>query len=255
MKKSKALFTALLAGGLLLTGCSSAPKEESKASSDVSSTAADSTVMTYQEYKDAALDSEVTVEAYVQAKQSWWEDEGQGKATLYTQNEDGAYFVYNANMTEDEYNKLEEGQKVKITGFKSEWSGETEITDATVTIEDGNWIAPETDVTDLLADESLIDHQNQKVVFKDMTVETIGENGETWLYNYDGSGSEGDDLYFKVSKDGNDYTFTVESYLTGADTDVYKQVKELKAGDTVDLSGYLYWYEGVNPHITAVTVK
>ena len=36
------------------------------------------------------LDSEVTVETYVQAKQSWWED----KATVYTQDKDGAYFVY-----------------------------------------------------------------------------------------------------------------------------------------------------------------
>ena len=37
-------------------------------------------VMTYEEYMAADLDSEVVIEAYVQAKQSWWED----KATLYT---------------------------------------------------------------------------------------------------------------------------------------------------------------------------
>ena len=36
-------------------------------------------VMTYEEYMAADLDSEVVIEAYVQAKQSWWED----KATLY----------------------------------------------------------------------------------------------------------------------------------------------------------------------------
>ena len=35
-------------------------------------------VMTYEEYMAADLDSEVVIEAYVQAKQSWWED----KATL-----------------------------------------------------------------------------------------------------------------------------------------------------------------------------
>ena len=29
-------------------------------------------VMTYDEYVDAELDSEVVIEAYVQAKQSWW---------------------------------------------------------------------------------------------------------------------------------------------------------------------------------------
>ncbi len=43
--------------------------------------------------------------------------------------------------------------------------------------------------------------------------------------------------------------------LTGADTDVYKAVKNLKVGDTIDMEGFLYWYEGVNPHITKVTVK
>ena len=32
-------------------------------------------------------------------------------------------------------------------------------------------------------------------------------------------------------------------------------VKNLKIGDTVDMEGFLYWYEGVNPHITSVTVK
>ena len=38
-------------------------------------------VMTHDEYLAAAVDDEVTIETYVQAKQSWWED----KATFYTQ--------------------------------------------------------------------------------------------------------------------------------------------------------------------------
>ena len=29
----------------------------------------------------------------------------------------------------------------------------------------------------------------------------------------------------------------------------------LNAGDKVDIEGFLYWYEGVNTHITAVTKK
>ena len=48
-------------------------------------------VMTYAEYVAAELESQVTVETYVQAKQSWWED----KATVYSQDKDGAYFLYN----------------------------------------------------------------------------------------------------------------------------------------------------------------
>ena len=54
---------------------------------------------------------------------------------------------------------------------------------------------------------------------------------------------------------GQTYIFTVESYLCGNDTDVYKAVEGLKVGDTIDLEGFLYWYNGANPHITSVTVK
>lgn len=208
-------------------------------------------VMTHAEYVAAELDSQVVIETYVQAKQSWWED----KATVYTQDKDGAYFLYNMACSEEDYAKLEKGTKIKVTGYKSEWSGEVEITDATFEIEEGSYVADAKDVTDLLGQDSLIDYQNQFVSFKGLTVEAADDTGAAYLYKWDGSGSEGDDLYFNVSKDGNTYTFTVESYLCGADTDVYKAVKNLKVGDTVDLEGFLYWYEGVNPHITSVTVK
>ena len=210
-------------------------------------------VMTYDEYMAAAVDDEVVIEAYVQAKQSWWED----KATLYTQDKDGAYFVYNAACSEDDYAKLVPGTKIKATGYKAEWSGEVEIADATIEIEDGEYIAPVKDVTDLLGKDELIDYQNQFVSFKGMTVEAAGQdesgNDVAFLYNYDGSGSDGDDLYFNVSLNGETYTFTVESYLCDNTTDVYKAVKELKIGDKIDMEGFLYWYEGVNPHITSVT--
>ena len=113
-----------------------------------------------------------------------------------------------------------------------------------------------TDVTQYLGnEEELIKYQNQKVEFKDMTIEPAEDGSDAaYLYNYDGSGEEGDDLYFRASKDGNTYTFTVESYLCDKDSDVYKAVKELKVGDKVDMEGFLYWYEGANPHITSVTV-
>ena len=208
-------------------------------------------VMTYADYAAADVDSPVVVDTYVQAKQSWWENQ----ATVYTQDVDGAYFLYNMACSEEDYAKLEKGTKIKATGYKSEWSGEVEITDATFEIEEGSYVADAKDVTDLLGQDSLIDYQNQFVGFKGLTVEAADDTGAAYLYKWDGSGSEGDDLYFNVSKDGNTYTFTVESYLCGADTDVYKAVKNLKVGDTVDLEGFLYWYEGVNPHITSVTVK
>lgn len=216
-------------------------------------------VMTYAEYEAAALDSEVVIETYVQAKQSWWED----KATLYTQDKDGAYFIYSAVCSEADYAKLTPGTKIKVTGYKTEWSGEVEVAEgATIEILDGSYTAPATDVTDLLGKEDeLIKHQNKFVSFTGMTVETYEKDGESYdcavVYNDDNSGSAADnnDLYFNVSKDGQTYTFCVESYLCDSSTDVYKAVENLKVGDTVDLEGFLYWYNGANPHITSVTVK
>ena len=51
------------------------------------------------------------------------------------------------------------------------------------------------------------------------------------------------------------YTFTVESYLCGETTDVYNTVTNLKVGDKIDVGGFLYWYNGLQPHVTSVTVK
>ena len=111
-------------------------------------------VMTYAEYAAAELDSEVVVETYVQAKQSWWEN----KATIYTQDADGGYFIYELPCTEDEYNKLVPGTKIKVTGYKSEWSGEVEIVDATYEIESGDtYVAKAQDVTGLLGKDELVE--------------------------------------------------------------------------------------------------
>ena len=110
-------------------------------------------------------------------------------------------------------------------------------------------------MTALLGTDSLIDHQNEFVSFKGMTVEASKDadgNEAPFLYSWDGSGEDGSDLYFNVSLNGNTYTFTVESYLCDASTDVYAAVKNLKVGDKIDMEGFLYWYEGVNPHITSV---
>lgn len=207
-------------------------------------------VMTYAEYMAADVDTQVVIEAYVQAKQSWWEDQ----ATVYAQDKDGAYFLYNMACSQEDYDKLVQGTKIKVTGYKSEWSGEIEIIDATFEIEDGSYIAKALDVTDLLGTDDLIKHQNEFVAFSGMTVEDSGD-GAAYLYKWDGSGSDGDDLYFKVSLNGQTYSFTVESYLCDSTTDVYAAVKNLKVGDVIDMEGFLYWYEGVNPHITSVTVK
>jgi len=213
-------------------------------------------VMTYAEYMAAAMDSEVVIETYVQAKQSWWED----KATVYTQDKDGAYFLYNMACSEADYEKLVPGTKIMVTGYKGEWSGEIEVMDATFEFVEGGatYIAPVLDVTSLLGTDELIKHQNEFVAFKGMTVEAAGQDADgndvAFLYNWDGSGQDGNDLYFNVSLGEATYSFTVESYLCDKTTDVYAAVKNLKIGDKVDMEGFLYWYEGVNPHITSLKV-
>ena len=208
------------------------------------------TVMTHEEFVAAELESEVTVETYVQDKQSWWDN----KATFYCQSEDGAYFVYEMPCTEEEYEQLAAGTKIRVTGYKAEWSGEVEITDATFEIlEADSYIAEATYVTELLGTDELINHQNEKVAFTGLTVEAYDESGAAFAYKNDAEKT--DDLYFKASYNGQTYDFCVEFYLRGQDTDVYKAVEALNVGDTIDVEGFLYWYEGANPHVTSVTVK
>ena len=42
-------------------------------------------------------------------------------------------------------------------------------------------------------------------------------------------------------------------YLTSDESPVAKALIGHKAGDIVDVEGFIYWYEGVNTHITAVS--
>ena len=268
----KKLLSLLLALGVVcsLAGCAGSndgSQSDASQSSSVSASGSqtdssqadgsqtDVQVMSYEEYMAAELDAQVTIEAYVQAKQSWWED----KATVYAQDEDGAYFLYNMACSQEDYEKLVPGTCIRVTGYKTEWSGEIEIMDGTFEIVEGDtFVAEPLDVTSLLGTEELINHQNQLVDFKGLTVVAAGQddagNDVPFLYNWDGSGTQGDDLYFNVSVGDQTYTFTVESYLCDSSTEVYKAVEALEIGQVIDAQGFLYWYEGVNPHITSVTV-
>ncbi|MBE5786281.1 MAG: hypothetical protein E7324_01940 [Clostridiales bacterium] len=196
-------------------------------------------VMTYADYVAAAIDDEVVIECYVQDHQSWWSD----KITVYAADEDGAYFIYEMACTEEDAAKLVPGTKIRVTGFKGEWAGEVEIMDATFEfVEAEPFIAEAKDLTEVLATEELVNYQNQLAVFKGLTIEAISyKNGEP-----------GDDIYVTVKQGENTFEFCVERYLTGPETEVYAAFAELQAGDVVDITGYVYWYNGVNTHITAV---
>ena len=250
-KLAMILLSVLLVFALAGCGDSKAPAEEAPADE---APAEFPEVMSYEEFMAADVDTPVTVETYVQAKQGWWEKDGKGVITLYTQNEDGAYFLYNAACSEEESEKLVPGTKLLVKVFKAEWSGEIEIIDATFEIIDGSFIAEPVDLTEKFGTDEMADFLNQHVSFAGLTVEDKGD-GQAFLYNYDGSGEKGDDLYFDVSLDGTTYTFVVESYLCGQDSDVYKAVEGLKVGDVIDVEGFLYWYEGTQLHTVSVTVK
>ena len=102
MKKTLALLLALIMV-FALVGCAGGGEEEG--GNEVDIFAKSEGVMTYEEYAAAELDSEVVVETFVQAKQSWWED----KATVYTQDNEGAYFLYDMACSAEDYEKLVEG--------------------------------------------------------------------------------------------------------------------------------------------------
>ena len=227
MKKFLALMMTLMMM-LSIAGCTVA--EEAVVKSEG--------VMTYAEYDAAAMDAEVVIETYVQATQSWWEN----KITAYTQDQDGAYFLYEMACSEEDAAKLVPGTKIKVKGYKAAWAGEVEIIDSSFEFLEGSYVAEPVDLTALLGTDELITKQNMLASFNGMTVEGIEyKNGEP-----------GDDIYVTVSYNGATYSFCVERYLTGPETEVYAAVGALKAGDKVDVEGFLYWYEGVNTHITAV---
>ena len=229
-------FIALLMAMMMVLALGACGNE--KAGDDIN--AKSEGVMTYAEYAAAALDAEVVIEAYVQATQSWWDN----KITVYAQDGDGAYFLYEMACAEADAAKLVPGTKIKVKGYKGEWAGEVEIMDATFEFAgDTKYVAEPVDATAWLGTDELIKHQNQLAVFKGMTVEAIEyKNGEP-----------GDDIYVTVSKDGNKYDFCVERYLTGPETEVYQTVGALAVGDKVDVTGFIYWYEGVNTHITGIS--
>ena len=159
--------------------------------------------------------------------------------------------IYNAACSEEDSKKLTEGTKIRVKGFKAEWSGEVEITDATIEILEGDaFVAEPFDATDLLGKDDLIAHQNEKVSFKGLTVAAQDDGA---AFNYKNAENKTDDLYVRFTKGDVTADFCVEFYLCGNDTDVYKAVEGLQVGDVVDVEGFLYWYNGANVHMTAVT--
>ena len=199
----------------------------------------------YASFMAADVDAEVEVLMYVQAHQAWWEDNGQGVMTLYGMDKDGGYFVYNAKMDKETADSIKEGTLVKVTGVKAEWAGEVEIMDATVEVLGETKTFEATDVTDVISDsEKLATYMNQKIAMKGLEVVEVSVKD-----------SDSDpDLYITCKLGDTEVNLCVENYLTGPDTEVYMTGKDLTAGTIIDVEGFLYWYEGANPHVTSISV-
>ena len=85
---------------------------------------------------------------------------------------------------------------------------------------------------------------NQKIAMKGLEVVEVSVKDS----EYD------PDLYITCKLGDTEVNLCVENYLTGPDTEVYMTGKDLAAGTIVDVEGFLYWYEGANPHVTSISV-
>ena len=238
MKKSLAILLVLM---MVLSFAACGQKA-------VDPNAKDEGVLSHAEYIAAADGSDVTIEGFITAKMY---AKDYGNCNLMIQDGNGAYYVYRMPCTDQDDAKLVVGQKVKVTGVRTAWSGENELKEGSAAYEivDGKYTFEAKDITSLLPTDNLIDLQNMKVKVVGATV------AKAALYKWDGSGDRGDDLYLDITVNDKPYTFVVESDLCGADTDTYKAVEGLKEGQVIDIEGYLYWYNGPQMWIETVTVK
>ena len=202
-------------------------------------------ILTYAEFVAAEKDDEVTIAGYVQGKQAWWDN----KATVYLQDENGAYFLYELGCTQEQYNTdLAIGNHIKVTGIKGEWAGMVEVlgqqsgSEAVYSVLPGNKVF-NAKPQEALNNDALILLSSQKVSFSNLTVVKV-----------DLPESDGKDIYFDVTDGTTTLTFAVESYLTDKNTDVYKTVLSLKAGDKINCEGFMYVYYNAQLHTTSVTV-
>lgn len=248
----KKLIAMLLALAMMLCVVACAPAETPNTDDETPA----STVMTHAEYVAAAQDEAVEIEAYVQSTESWYNN----AIKIYAQDKTGgSYFGYDIPCTEEQAAKLVPGTKINIKGYKAYWDGMPEIAakDAVLTILEGDdtYVAPATDLTDMLGKIELLDKVGLLGAFKGMTIASISyKNNEP-----------GDDIYVDVTLGENTYSFCVERWQVGPDTETYKAFADLKVGDKVDIEGFVYWWDadvvgvpsenamGINTHITKIT--
>ena len=270
MKKLTALILVLAMAVCCFAGCTGGKPETTTAADNTTATpAGDSTtegaaqvdinakdegVLTYAAFVALETGKEAVIEGFLQAKYDY--SEGYKNPRLYLVDGDGAYYVYRYGCEADDYAKLEIGAKLKVTGSRAEYHGEIEVSDVTAleVVGTDKYVADVLDITSSLASEDLIKNQNRFVCVKgaEIVASTVEGKDYASLYKYNGSGTQGDDVYFKIKVGEGTYTYLVESDFCNKDTDVYKAAEALKIGDKIDIEGYLYWYDGAQIQVTSI---
>lgn len=219
--------------------------------------------MSYADFMALEAGDDAIIEGYIAAKQSWWAD----KATMYltTDTAGEGYFLYNFACTKEEYdNTYKIGTKIQVYGALATYAGELEITGESINYDLTNVITdapkmPNTiiDVTSSVKSEDLLGIQNSRftATLKVKEYTTTDQNtgiAESKVYGYQGDAPTEDLYLILVDASGNELACCVEQYLTSSYADVKAVLDTLAIGDMVEIEGFMYWWNGANPHITSI---
>jgi len=157
------------------------------------------------------------------------------------------------------------GEAVKAAGEKSGKAGtETGAVNATAEKAAGQktgGTAADTekavDVTDLLGTGELEKYKGQKIAIRNVTsVDTEDPGGDLlrFLYDTDGNGDPGDDLYFSIELDGKTYLLKIESDLCDVESEPYQMVETLEEDTMINLEGTLTGEDSPFMQVTGITI-
>jgi len=272
MKKTLSIILAVLMVVVACVACSNGNDTQNTTEASTTATATvdpnkkDEGVLTYAQFVALEKDKDCVIEGFVQAITPYaaaWTN-----CTFYLADGDGAYYVYRYNCTQEEYDAIKTiGTKVKVEGTKTEWGGETEIAEGTAKVTvvgTDKYIAPIKDVTALVGTDDLAKDNNKFVAIKGAVVTSSSMKDpadssatleKAFLYKWDGSGEQGSDIYFNVQVGSTACTFVIETDFADANSAAYKAAEALKIGDTIDLEGFLFWYNAPQMQVTDIKVK
>ena len=237
----KKLLTVLLGVLMVLSLAGCGEKQEVSQPTEELTDPAPTAANTYADFIDAEDQTELELLMSVQDHESWWD----GKVTVYAQDDNGGYLCYEMLCDEATANAMTPGTLIRVKGYKTEWSGELELVDASCEIIAGGYdgkVYEAEDLTSLIGNnDELAKHMNKKALFKDLTV-----------VSYEAMTSDSDGYLNVTDANGTEITFVVRRYLTPEGSDVANTVAALAAGDVVDLTTFLYWYEAPQARIIEV---